>query len=324
MTVPVLETENLVKIYGRGETRFDALKGINLEIGKGESLAIVGKSGSGKSTLMHLLALLDGPTHGVVALEGRPTNDLSAKELNELRNSAFGFVFQQFFLTPGQTVLENVTLPLKIAGVPAAERKRRGLAALEQLEMADKAQNRATDLSGGQKQRVVIARALINEPSVIFADEPTGNLDSATSRVVEDILFGLNRDKGITLVVVTHDEDLARRCSRQIYLVDGRIVPEAEKAAGGVVAPGADDAAQAPAAPAPDATPTGDAPWHGSAETEPREDTGGLTVKEPRTGAIVTLSEADVAELARAAQQPPRAGKHSASPSTPEQPGATA
>ena len=321
MTVPVLETENLVKIYGRGETRFDALKGINLEIGKGESLAIVGKSGSGKSTLMHLLALLDGPTHGVVALEGRPTNDLSAKELNELRNSAFGFVFQQFFLTPGQTVLENVTLPLKIAGVPAAERKRRGLAALEQLEMGDKAQNKATDLSGGQKQRVVIARALINDPSVIFADEPTGNLDSATSRVVEDILFGLNRDKGITLVVVTHDEDLARRCSRQIHLVDGRIVPEAEKAAGGVVVPGpaaADDAAQAPAAQA------AGTPWDGAPEAAPHEDTGGLTVKEPRTGAIVMLSEADVAEIARAAQQPPRTGKHSASPSTPEQPGATA
>ncbi len=168
MAAPVLETENLVKIYGRGDTRFDALKGINLEIGKGESVAVVGKSGSGKSTLMHLLALLDAPTHGVVALEGRPTGDLGAKELNELRNSAFGFVFQQFFLTPNQSVLENVTLPLKIAGVPASERKRRGLEALEQLEMADKADNKATDLSGGQKQRVVIARALINDPSVVF------------------------------------------------------------------------------------------------------------------------------------------------------------
>lgn len=162
MTAPVLETENLVKIYGRGETRFDALKGVNLQINEGESVAVVGKSGSGKSTLMHLLALLDAPTHGVVALKGQPTGDLDAKELNELRNSAFGFVFQQFFLTPNQTVLENVTLPLKIAGVHAAERKRRGMEALEQLEMADKASNKATDLSGGQKQRVVIARALIN------------------------------------------------------------------------------------------------------------------------------------------------------------------
>ena len=301
MAAPVLETENLVKIYGRGDTRFDALKGINLEIGKGESVAVVGKSGSGKSTLMHLLALLDGPTHGVVALEGRPTGDLSAKELNELRNSAFGFVFQQFFLTPNQSVLENVTLPLKIAGVPASERKRRGLEALEQLEMADKADNKATDLSGGQKQRVVIARALINNPSVIFADEPTGNLDSATSKVVEDILFGLNRDQGITLVVVTHDEDLAQRCSRQIYLVDGEVVPNPGKNTSGVAA-------------------------HDRAQEHPlaQQPAGVQQVTEPATGAIVTLSEADAAEIARAAQEPPRPGRHAAPTSTTDQPGATA
>ena len=301
MAAPVLETENLVKIYGRGDTRFDALKGINLEIGKGESVAVVGKSGSGKSTLMHLLALLDGPTHGVVALEGRPTGDLSAKELNELRNSAFGFVFQQFFLTPNQSVLENVTLPLKIAGVPASERKRRGLEALEQLEMADKAENKATDLSGGQKQRVVIARALINNPSVIFADEPTGNLDSATSKVVEDILFGLNRDQGITLVVVTHDEDLAQRCSRQIYLVDGEVVPNPGKNTSGVAA-------------------------HDRAQEHPlaQQPAGVQQVTEPATGAIVTLSEADAAEIARAAQEPSRPGRHAAPTSTTDQPGATA
>ena len=305
MAAPVLETENLVKIYGRGDTRFDALKGINLEIGKGESVAVVGKSGSGKSTLMHLLALLDGPTHGVVALEGRPTGDLSAKELNELRNSAFGFVFQQFFLTPNQSVLENVTLPLKIAGVPASERKRRGLEALEQLEMADKADNKATDLSGGQKQRVVIARALINNPSVIFADEPTGNLDSATSKVVEDILFGLNRDQGITLVVVTHDEDLAQRCSRQIYLVDGQIVPNPAKDTSGVVEQNqAQDRAQ-------------EHPWA-------QQPAGVQQVTEPATGAIVTLTEDDAAEIARAAQEPSRPGRHAAPTSTTDQPGATA
>ena len=297
MTAPVLETENLVKIYGRGDTRFDALKGINLEIAKGESVAVVGKSGSGKSTLMHLLALLDGPTHGVVALEGKPTGDLSAKELNELRNSTFGFVFQQFFLTPSQSVLDNVTLPLKIAGVPAAERKRRGMEALDRLEMADKADNRATDLSGGQKQRVVIARALINNPSVIFADEPTGNLDSATSKVVEDILFGLNRDQGITLVVVTHDEDLAQRCGRQIYLVDGEIVPGPTKPSGDV---GVEHGAQ------PDST-----------------GTGPLQVTEPATGAVVALSDDDAAAIARAVQEPSRPGRHAA-PSTTDQPGAPA
>ena len=226
MTAPVLETENLVKIYGRGDTRFDALKGINLEIGKGESVAVVGKSGSGKSTLMHLLALLDAPTHGVVALEGRPTGDLGAKELNELRNSAFGFVFQQFFLNPNQTVLENTVLPLKIAGVGRAERTRRGMAVLERLELADKAKNKATDLSGGQKQRVCIARALVNNPTVLFADEPTGNLDSATSAAVEDILFGLQRDEGITLVVVTHDDDLAAKCDRRVELQDGVVIAD--------------------------------------------------------------------------------------------------
>lgn len=286
MTAPVLETENLVKIYGRGETRFDALKGVNLQINEGESVAVVGKSGSGKSTLMHLLALLDAPTHGVVALKGQPTNNLDAKQLNELRNSAFGFVFQQFFLTPNQTVLENVTLPLKIAGVHAAERKRRGMEALEQLEMADKASNKATDLSGGQKQRVVIARALINNPSVIFADEPTGNLDTATSDVVEDILFGLNKEKGITLVVVTHDPDLASRCSRQIYLVDGEIDQSASPAAATHMFSGR--------------------------STPDQGENGPVTVKEPATGQLITLSEADTAELAEAARRPRRAGRHAA------------
>lgn len=226
MSAPVLETENLVKVYGRGESRFDALKGLTFEIHQGESVAIVGKSGSGKSTLMHLLALLDAPTAGVVALEGQPVNKLKPKQVSKLRNETFGFVFQQFFLNPNQTVLENVTLPLKIAGVGTAERNRRGMAALEQLEMADKAKNKATNLSGGQKQRVCIARALINNPSVLFADEPTGNLDTNTGEIVEDILFGLHRDHGITLVVVTHDEDLAAKCQRRLIMQDGLIVRE--------------------------------------------------------------------------------------------------
>ncbi|MDZ5076847.1 ABC transporter ATP-binding protein [Nesterenkonia sp. HG001] len=226
MSIPVLETENLAKVYGRGASRFDALKGLTFEIHDGESVAIVGKSGSGKSTLMHLLALLDEPTSGVVALDGQPVSQLEPKKISRLRNETFGFVFQQFFLNANQTVLENVTLPLKIAGLNKADRHARGLEVLEQLEIADKAKNRATDLSGGQKQRVCIARALVNRPSVIFADEPTGNLDSTTSEVVEDILFGLHRDQGITLVVVTHDEDLAGRCERRLMMQDGLIVAE--------------------------------------------------------------------------------------------------
>ncbi|TLP76900.1 ABC transporter ATP-binding protein [Nesterenkonia sphaerica] len=226
MSTPVLETENLVKVYGRGPAQFHALKGLTFGIHRGESVAIVGKSGSGKSTLMHLLALLDEPTSGVVALDGRPVSKLKPKVVSALRNETFGFVFQQFFLNPHQTVLENVTLPLKIAGVPRAERDRRGMGALEQLEMADKAKNRATDLSGGQKQRACIARALINNPDVVFADEPTGNLDSATSETVEDILLNLQREHGITLVVVTHDEDLAGKCQRRLIMQDGQIVDE--------------------------------------------------------------------------------------------------
>lgn len=223
---PILETENLVKVYGRGESRFDALKGVTLQLRAGESVAVVGKSGSGKSTLMHLLALLDRPTSGVVAMDGRPVSGVSPAEVSRLRNATFGFVFQQFFLNGNQSVLENVVLPLKIAGAPRRERRERGMDVLAQLGMADKAGNRATDLSGGQKQRVCIARALVNRPTVLFADEPTGNLDSATSRSVEDILFGLQREQGITLVVVTHDDDLAARCDRRLVMQDGMIVDE--------------------------------------------------------------------------------------------------
>ena len=224
MATPILQVDDLHKTYGRGATRFDALKGVSFEVREGESLAIVGKSGSGKSTLMHLLALLDQPTTGTVRLAGRDAGTLHGRELNRARNRTFGFVFQQFFLTSNASVLEYVILPLKIAGVGRTERRRRGLAALAQLELEDKARNRASDLSGGQKQRVVIARALVNSPQVIFADEPTGNLDSATGAVVEDILFDLNREQGITLIIVTHDEELAARCDRRIHMRDGLLV----------------------------------------------------------------------------------------------------
>ncbi|MCO5174958.1 MAG: ABC transporter ATP-binding protein [Trueperaceae bacterium] len=191
---------------------------------------MVGKSGSGKSTLMHLLALLDTPDDGRIVVEGTDARSLSAAALNKLRNSAFGFVFQQFFMIPNASVLENVVLPLKIAGMPRGERAERGMDVLRQVEMEDKARNLATALSGGQKQRMVIARALANEPRIIFADEPTGNLDSATGAVVEDLLFELNARHGITLVIVTHDEELAERCDRRVYLKDGLIVDSAATA----------------------------------------------------------------------------------------------
>ncbi len=221
MTVPVLSAQNIGKSYGNGANRFDALKGVSVDIRAGESVAIVGKSGSGKSTLMHLLALLDNPDTGALLVEGTDAKKLKGKEVNRLRNQDFGFVFQQFFLTANASVLDNVVLPLKIAGIGPKERKARGMKALEQLELADKARNKAMNLSGGQKQRAVIARALVNNPKVIFADEPTGNLDTATGAVVEDILFALNKDKGITLIIVTHDIDLAARCDRQIFIRDG-------------------------------------------------------------------------------------------------------
>ena len=231
MTTPILSARDVRKSYGRGANKFDALKGVSLDVREGESIAIIGKSGSGKSTLMHVLALLDQPTSGTVELAGRDTRALTGTALNQARNKTFGFVFQQFFLTPNASVLENVMLPLKIAGVGRAERKRRSLAALEQLELADKAKNKAVNLSGGQKQRSVIARALVNSPRVIFADEPTGNLDTATGAVVEDILFDLNREHGITLIIVTHDEELAARCDRQVHIRDGLIVDVVEATA---------------------------------------------------------------------------------------------
>ncbi|MDQ1576029.1 MAG: putative transport system ATP-binding protein [Microbacteriaceae bacterium] len=230
MTESVLEAHDLAKSYGRGANRFDALKGVSLSINRGESLAIVGKSGSGKSTLMHLLALLDRPSSGRVLLNGSDAASLAGATLNKARNQTFGFVFQQFFLMPNTSVLDNVILPLKIAGVGARTRKRQAMDALDALGLADKAKNNATDLSGGQKQRVVIARALVNNPSVIFADEPTGNLDSATGEVVEDILLDLNKERGITLVLVTHDPDLAERCDRSIHVRDGLIVTQEQYA----------------------------------------------------------------------------------------------
>lgn len=229
MSTEIIKTEDLTKLYGKKDTEFTALDKVNISIKAGESVAVVGKSGSGKSTLMHLLALLDRPTSGTVKIGKRDASQLSSKQLDLLRNKTFGFVFQQFFLNGNDTVLNNVTLPLKIAGMSRKERNARGLEMLQAVELEDKINNKANDLSGGQKQRVVIARALAGDPKVIFADEPTGNLDSKTGKTIEDLLFSLNKKKGITLVIVTHDHDLASRCGRQIYIVDGKIVSKDKK-----------------------------------------------------------------------------------------------
>ncbi|MFV0485242.1 MAG: ABC transporter ATP-binding protein [Candidatus Saccharimonadales bacterium] len=229
----LLTTHDLHKSYGKKDTKFDALRGIDLEIDEGETVAIIGKSGSGKSTLMHLLALLDKPTSGSIKLNGINTSRLKARRLNHLRNKEFGFVFQSFFMNSDDTVLNNVILPLKIAGLGFRERKRRAMEALETVEIADKAKNKANDLSGGQKQRVCIARAIVNNPKVIFADEPTGNLDTVTGDKITKLLFDLNKNKGITIIVVTHDEDLAAKCKRQIRITDGKIISDSAAKKGG-------------------------------------------------------------------------------------------
>ncbi|MBP5674822.1 ABC transporter ATP-binding protein [Candidatus Saccharibacteria bacterium] len=234
VSFPVIEVSHLNKTYGKRSTAFKALDNINLQIFPGESVAIIGKSGSGKSTLMHLMALLDKPTSGTVKVLGMNASKLKGKKLNKLRNKYFGFVFQQFFMNANDSVLENVLLPLKIGKVSRFKRKKLALKALDIVDLENKAKNKATNLSGGQKQRVCIARAIVNSPKIIFADEPTGNLDSGTGKKIVDLLFGLNQ-KGTTLIIVTHDEDLAALCDRQVRIVDGKIVTEKAKQKAGYI-----------------------------------------------------------------------------------------
>lgn len=220
----MLEAINLSKTYTSDGVAFEALKDVDLRIDSGDCVAIVGKSGSGKSTLMHLLACLDAPSAGNILVDGEDTSLFSEKRKNTLRNKKFGFVFQQFFLNGRDTVFENVVLPMRIRGVTGSELSRNAAAAIEAVGLGDKRNKKAKDLSGGEKQRVCIARALVGDPQVIFADEPTGNLDSATGAAVEDMLFALNREKRITLVIVTHDAELAGRCGRVVEMKDGRII----------------------------------------------------------------------------------------------------
>ena len=219
-----IEISDVKKVYGSGQSSFEALKGVSFTIKKGESVAIIGKSGSGKSTLMHILALLDQPSSGKISLLDQDTRQIKNSALNKMRNETFGFVFQQFFINPKDTVLSNVFLPLKIAGINNRQRKQMAMDALAAVGLADKADNMANDLSGGQKQRVCIARAIVNQPEIIFADEPTGNLDTSTGEKIEKLLFDLNQEKGITLIIVTHDPELAARCDRQIHIKDGLLL----------------------------------------------------------------------------------------------------
>jgi len=219
---PVLQTKNLKKSYDLGAVQIEALKGVSIEIMSGEFVAIIGKSGSGKSTLMHLLGLLDTPTEGEIILNGRNTKGLKEKELARVRNEEIGFVFQSFNLLSRTTVLDNVILPLRYSKIPEAQWKKKALEMIKIVELEDRIHNKSNELSGGQKQRVAIARALINNPSIILADEPTGNLDSRTGDEIQDLLIRLNKE-GKTVVMVTHDMDLAKIAQRQILIKDGEV-----------------------------------------------------------------------------------------------------
>lgn len=219
----MIEVKNLIKLYGKGHNKLVALKDLNFEIPSKSSVAIVGKSGSGKSTLMHAMSGLDTPDSGSVLVNGTDLFSLKPKQVDKFRAYEMGFIFQSFFVQANETCYQNVALPLEIAGVARAKRQKMILEALHSVELDDKVNVQAKNLSGGQKQRLAIARAIVNKPKLIFADEPTGNLDSTTGEVVEDLLFRLNQKFGSTLVIVTHDHSLAARCDRQLHIKDGML-----------------------------------------------------------------------------------------------------
>ncbi|MDI3517322.1 MAG: putative transport system ATP-binding protein [Thermotogota bacterium] len=222
----MIRLENVTRIYRMGTEEVRALDGVTLEVQPGEILVVMGPSGSGKSTLLHIMGCLDRPTSGQVYIDGRNVSKLNDRQLARVRNAMLGFVFQQFNLLPRLTALENVELPMIYAGVPRKKRIDRARDLLERFELSDRLKHRPSQLSGGQQQRVAIARALANNPKVILADEPTGNLDTASGEVVIENLVRLNREEGITVVVVTHDPEIAGIGDRVIHMRDGRIIRE--------------------------------------------------------------------------------------------------
>lgn len=217
----MIEVRELTKLYGKKANAFQALRGVSFQIPLGSTVAIVGKSGSGKSTLMHLMGGLDRPTSGDIYIKDKPMGGLSRKAMDRFRARDLGFVFQSFFVEGNQTCFQNVALPLEISGVPRRQRKQLVETALEQVGLFDKAKVKARTLSGGQKQRLAIARAIVNNPKIIMADEPTGNLDSATGDKIIELLFGINRRAKSTLIIVTHDNDLADLCQYRVSMKDG-------------------------------------------------------------------------------------------------------
>ena len=220
----MIVVNSVTKTYGKKRNVFTALDNVSFKIPEGSSVAIVGKSGSGKSTLMHVMSGLDRPDVGEILIGKENILQFKSKQMDKFRSTEMSFIFQSFFVQGNESCYNNVSLPLEIANVPFRARKSKVERALAAVELTDKKRSRARNLSGGQKQRLAIARAIVNEPKILFADEPTGNLDSATGKVVEELLFRYNKENGTTLIVVTHDEDLAKRCDMQVYIKDGEIV----------------------------------------------------------------------------------------------------
>ena len=218
----MINVDNLKKTYYMGNQSLDALSGVTFEITKGEYVAIMGPSGSGKSTLMNIIGCLDSPTKGTYSLNNKEVSQMSDDELSKIRNTEIGFVFQNFSLLPRSSALENVMLPLQYAGISLSERKNIALDALEKVELLDRKDHKPSELSGGQQQRVAIARALVNNPSILFADEPTGNLDSQTGMKVLDIFKRLN-ENGQTIILITHENEVASAAKRIIHIKDGNI-----------------------------------------------------------------------------------------------------
>ncbi len=221
----VIQAENLTKIYKMGAVEVHALNGLSLNIGRGEIVAVMGPSGSGKSTLMNIIGCLDRPTSGEYLLDGEPVSRLSDDQLATIRNRKVGFVFQSFNLLSRATALANVELPVRYSG-EVHGRREKALAALEAVGLSDRVHHRPNELSGGQQQRVAIARALVNDPAIILADEPTGNLDTKSGQEILDLLLNLNREHGTTLIIVTHAPDIASKSQRIIRIRDG-VVEEA-------------------------------------------------------------------------------------------------
>ena len=226
MTEPLIQLRGVTKRYGSGATELLALKGIDLDIAAGEFIAIMGPSGSGKSTAMNILGCLDTPSDGQYLFKGQPVQRLSRDQRARLRRRYLGFVFQGFNLLARTSALENVELPLLYRGDPPAQRRRAAAQALQAVGLAGREHHTPAELSGGQQQRVAIARAIVTEPAVVLADEPTGNLDTARSHEIMGLLLGLNRDHGITVLMVTHEPDMAAYARRVVTFVDGRIASD--------------------------------------------------------------------------------------------------